>query len=177
MQPQIMIPKKRGLIIFTLVISIIAIVLLTLSFLLKLFHLSYISLFNLPQLAVYILLIFVAISTGRVWGHSGPGLIATPAGFEDNVSLTHFGLIEWKDIEGFQLTKFLFSKQARVFFKNYSKYEAKADFITKTTNQLNSFLIKTPMPCYYIQINYLKGNPEEIVKHLNLYLEAMRMNQ
>lgn len=175
MQPQIIIPKKRNLITFILVMSILAIVLLSIDLLPKLLTFRILYLSNIPRIFILIYLIFTATAIMKTTRHNGPGLAATPVGFEDNVSFTHFGLIEWKDIEGFQITRFLFAKQVRVFLRNYPKYEARLDASSKLFNQANNFLVKPPMPCYYLQINFLEGRAEEIVKHLNLYLEAMRM--
>ena len=88
------------------------------------------------------------------------GLIIDKNGITDNSSALSIGLIEWKDINGIELTQVNSIKFLRIGVKNPEKY------ISKAKNGIKAKLMKINMNMYgspiYITSNSLKYNFEEL---------------
>jgi hypothetical protein len=88
------------------------------------------------------------------------GLIIDKNGITDNSSALSIGLIEWKDINGIELTQVNSIKFLRIGVKNPEKY------INRAKNGIKAKLMKINMNMYgspiYITSNSLKYNFEEL---------------
>tara|TARA_R110002096_G_scaffold410542_1_gene610295 strand:- start:1297 stop:1848 length:552 start_codon:yes stop_codon:yes gene_type:complete len=88
------------------------------------------------------------------------GLIIDEKGITDNSSALSIGLIEWKDINGIELTQVNSIKFLRIGVKNPEEY------ISKAKNGIKAKIMKINMNMYgspiYITSNSLKYNFEEL---------------
>ncbi len=93
---------------------------------------------------------------------SRPGLIINQAGIIDNSNSANIGLIEWKDIKGFEKIKILSTKILIVYVKQPNKYIARANnFIARKSMQRTYEKYGSPIS---LASSPLKINFEELEK-------------